>query len=1119
MPAADQAAKPAEGAPAAAAKSPRARSTAFTTLCLLCSLIVGLLFTVKPSADRRGDVAAPSGVPQPHHAYEQSSRRRAATYKLPTERALFATEHDSDEGELPPLNNESVQECRGSIPQIGEPYFCPRQISDARLWRAEIRQHEASRRCTICGHGLFEPIFPPTLQPRWMCNKLNNTVRPITQWPIHSTEDVIVGLYSGESISYSRASACSDSWLSWFPNHYIYVSKTESAFGVKPTLSQVGLRTVEFPAGAKVEGWKNPGPGESWNAQYLQLFGLRDMAQRHPEGKWFIISGDDTMLDPQYTVRMLSEYDHTQPVWLSADTIRERIGKTMGARKLDKLDVSELQKHFPTWTHAPTFYWSTGSASWYLSGPAVRLFADSLDKFLQRVDIDTICYCPDLLTGLLLSLLGLRPTVMKRANVANPDSWGVHAMAVDSQVVDWSMTPSVVLYHYLWPRRMYGAAQRMQHAWLDRLQNTGNRRELWSFAMMLWRTHRDSLARRRRQVARLGRKAKTVVEPAGGNRRPPWLPIRLPEGCADVIPELRAMIDGSFDTLRLLQSQVVWLAKKAKFPMNTNERSGYDIPAWDPGKNSVGVDLSTPAPVSENSQSKKDVRRLQRELRYLTTAGNVPKPDGGECDSKHAELLAALRPLKSRAASRVFGLQPPQLFSGKQALLTLGSPRNAALHAALLQGRQQVLLKAAPRGPPLDLYKEAKGQAGDGGFDIIYDSAGGTRLAHRLAQLMGLLRYQGLYVAELPEACLRQGSKGGKAGKLKECDGLWMRIVNMLHRPHGAHRRDYARCGKDRGCDLPIESAHVFRGLVVMRRGAVHPLWNAEAERWRAGSIRDTSSRDNEVSSRRVDLDTDVAKLQLGLFSLRAQWDERADGCWQGRNSFLQLTRRYEADKGDHHAYWRGYGALMEPFRKAPGVRVAELGLSYGASLYVWVRWFGPDAELHSVDMTAAQFASIRKRIPKDASTRVHLHAVNSPVADWRHVDFDWEGTTRAINLVKKAEAGKGFDVIVDDAGHSPLQNAMFLHDLAPLLRPGGLYVCEDLVAGAFLNLKGTDQVRMPKAVRSRPPIQMFASAAYPIAAWLPANRPANETVCGGCDADFSSVHWWDETVVFEKAV
>ena len=43
----------------------------------------------------------------------------------------------------------------------------------------------------------------------------------------------------------------------------------------------------------------------------------------------------------------------------------------------------------------------------------------------------------------------------------------------------------------------------------------------------------------------------------------------------------------------------------------------------------------------------------------------------------------------------------------------------------------------------------------------------------------------------------------------------------------------------------------------------------------------------------------------------------------------------------------------------------------------------------------------------------------------------------------------EGLDIVIDDGGHSPEQQRITLEEMLPFIRPGGVYICED-VRGSF---------------------------------------------------------------------
>jgi len=61
-----------------------------------------------------------------------------------------------------------------------------------------------------------------------------------------------------------------------------------------------------------------------------------------------------------------------------------------------------------------TYEWYTGAVGWFLSNSVMRAYAESIDKFLMDNEIRKICYCPDIITGMVLSLLGFHITLFPK---------------------------------------------------------------------------------------------------------------------------------------------------------------------------------------------------------------------------------------------------------------------------------------------------------------------------------------------------------------------------------------------------------------------------------------------------------------------------------------------------------------------------------------------------------------------------------------------------------------------------------------------------------------------------------------------------------------------------------
>jgi SAM-dependent methyltransferase len=107
-------------------------------------------------------------------------------------------------------------------------------------------------------------------------------------------------------------------------------------------------------------------------------------------------------------------------------------------------------------------------------------------------------------------------------------------------------------------------------------------------------------------------------------------------------------------------------------------------------------------------------------------------------------------------------------------------------------------------------------------------------------------------------------------------------------------------------------------------------------------------------------------------------------------------------------------------------VNVLEVGIYSGGSLEMWRSYFGEDCHIYGVDIEEAC-----KAYEND-----HISVFIGDQADrtfWRNLK----------------DNVKDIDIVIDDGGHTPEQQQITLEELLPNLRPGGVYLCED-VHGSF---------------------------------------------------------------------
>jgi hypothetical protein len=103
-------------------------------------------------------------------------------------------------------------------------------------------------------------------------------------------------------------------------------------------------------------------------------------------------------------------------------------------------------------------------------------------------------------------------------------------------------------------------------------------------------------------------------------------------------------------------------------------------------------------------------------------------------------------------------------------------------------------------------------------------------------------------------------------------------------------------------------------------------------------------------------------------------------------------------------------------------VDVLEIGIYSGGSLEMWHSYFGEKSHIYGVDI-----AKSCKEYECD-----YISIFIGDQAD-RHF---WKAFVEAVD---------GVDILIDDGGHSPEQQQITLEEMLPRLRPGGVYICEDI--------------------------------------------------------------------------
>lgn len=150
--------------------------------------------------------------------------------------------------------------------------------------------------------------------------------------------------------------------------------------------------------------------------------------------------------------------------------------------------------------------------------------------------------------------------------------------------------------------------------------------------------------------------------------------------------------------------------------------------------------------------------------------------------------------------------------------------------------------------------------------------------------------------------------------------------------------------------------------------------------------------------------------------------------------SWSAIAKETGTDKHAVHMYQHVYEEMLEPFRSLP-IRFMEIGLGCdmkygpGRSFKLWDEYFtNSDAQLHYMERDGACVSAMNIQ-PRNG----HIF-----VGSQDNITFLQHTATRL-------DALGGLDVLVDDGGHTMSQQLTTFETFWPHMRPGGLYVVEDV--------------------------------------------------------------------------
>jgi NPCBM/NEW2 domain len=134
-------------------------------------------------------------------------------------------------------------------------------------------------------------------------------------------------------------------------------------------------------------------------------------------------------------------------------------------------------------------------------------------------------------------------------------------------------------------------------------------------------------------------------------------------------------------------------------------------------------------------------------------------------------------------------------------------------------------------------------------------------------------------------------------------------------------------------------------------------------------------------------------------------------------------------DKGTLHSYLPYYNRIFDAYRRRvrseETIALLEIGVFEGGSVHLWRDYFGPQLNLHCMDL------NIPRGLPR--GTSLHL------------------GNACDEIFIKSHLAQIYFDIIIDDGSHAVEDQIRTFLLLRPFLKLGGVYIIEDMQSVSFV--------------------------------------------------------------------
>jgi len=145
-----------------------------------------------------------------------------------------------------------------------------------------------------------------------------------------------------------------------------------------------------------------------------------------------------------------------------------------------------------------------------------------------------------------------------------------------------------------------------------------------------------------------------------------------------------------------------------------------------------------------------------------------------------------------------------------------------------------------------------------------------------------------------------------------------------------------------------------------------------------------------------------------------------------GKRTFTEILKDSGSDKYHLHHYEQYYEKWLEPFRSKSDLTILELGARDGRSMQLWDKYFE-----HPKMILGLAYGAYSENAEQRAQKFTHVEI--------------FRGDQSEPNTMAHLRDEGPWDIIIDDASHVPQHQVYSLFHLWQSVKPGGIYVIEDL--------------------------------------------------------------------------